>query len=175
MCSRVFIGIMGWRTMIPVIVTILCSCSSKEARRKVDTIFGLELGMKQNDVNRLLTDTFNRDSGSYYFNEHLVIHFRGTKDKKVEIIFYEPEFRDSVLVDYSYTLQVVSTDKSYIEEFHMKILDELQGQHGDAKSVNFNGDKESILDWDLGDKAMLRLKIDKEDNLYILNYRMVKV
>jgi hypothetical protein len=159
-------------TIFLFIVTMFHSCSTKDTRTKTDTIFGLELGMKVNDANKLLESTFKKDSGSYYFNDQQVTHFRGTEDRKIEINFYRPEFRDSVLVDYSYTLQVITIDEEYVKEFHKQILDELQAQHGNAKNVDFKSDNESVLTWDLGDKAILEMRIDKEDNVYSLNYRL---
>jgi hypothetical protein len=158
--------------LILTILIVIYSCSkNEEIRTKKDIFFGLELGMKQKEVDDLLNSIIKRDTSSYYVSHFQITHFRGSEDRKIEINFYQPFFKDSILTKYSYTLQVITRDEEYLTEVHKQILDELKYQHGNAKAVNFK-DKETILNWNLGANETLELRIDKEDNLYGLSYEL---
>jgi hypothetical protein len=158
--------------LLLIILIMVFSCSKNyEIRTKKDIVFGLELGMSQDEVNNLINDRIKEDPDSYYVSDLMITQYRGSDDKKIEMNFYQPIFKDSILTKYSYTLQVITLDEEYLAEFHKQILDELKYQYGNARTVDFE-DQETTLKWDLAENETLQLQIDKIDNLYALTYEL---
>lgn len=158
--------------LLLIILIMVFSCSKNhEIRTKKDIVFGLELGMSQDEVNNLINDRIKEDPDSYYVSDLMITQYRGSDDKKIEMNFYQPIFMDSILTKYSYTLQVITLDEEYLAEFHKQILDELKYQYGNARTVDFE-DQETTLKWDLAENETLQLQIDKIDNLYSLTYEL---
>jgi len=156
-----------------LLILALGSCqSSNEIKLYKDIIFGLELGMTKDTVEKILSEKL-RKKEVVQFPSHISMT-RKKDDLEITFDLFKPKYENDSLSSYIYVIQPLSEDGNFSDKFHKIILDDLRYTYGDAKSVTFPEKDKTELIWILNKECKIELIINKKEDIYSLTYMKLK-